>query len=90
MQLDQFLDTYKSLMSFTGRNQIGFLDMLRGLLVLTYTMQHDLPWILLVTQTQIRKAMTLIVSSLQDMSSTLDHDLSVGQVRRNQQSLYHQ
>jgi hypothetical protein len=64
--------------------------MSRGLPVLVYTMQHDLPWILLVTQTQIGKEITLITSPLQDMSSTLDQDLSVGQVRRNQQFLYHQ
>jgi hypothetical protein len=45
--------------------------MSRGLIVLVYTMQQDLPWIL-VTQTQIGQEITLITSPLHDMSSTLD------------------
>jgi hypothetical protein len=76
-------------MRFTRRKKRGLSDMSRGLLVWVYTMQQDLPCILLVTKTQIGQVIALIASPLMDMSSTLDRDLSIGQVRRNKKFLYH-
>jgi hypothetical protein len=60
-----------------------------GLPILVHTMQQDIPWILLVTHNQIGQEIALIASPLQDMSSTLDQDLSVGQVISDHQFLYH-